>query len=534
MPEIEIDNLASVGGIVDVPAYQTPPEAWSFNNNVRYFANGVEKLKGWSSRFNSPVAQSPNFILYVSAPAQPFWLWASPTDIWVWDGTSNTKISKTPGAYTAPNLPQWNGTIIGGVPVMNNGTDPPQFWAKYDSITPQLMADLTNWGTHPDHPVTCKVIRSFLVYLLALNITGSGGVSPHEVRWSNEAQPGSLPTTWDFGDPTHNAGRVFLGDVDSGQIMDGQELGGQFFVYKENSVWRFVFVGGTYIFQDQVFLETAGLLTANCVALTGDGLKHVFLSQDDLVLHNGFVAEPLLNRRYKRYLFNQLHPTAYVNSFLLSNPPYEEIWVCYPSSGAPVNADGTIPPNRALIWNYRYNAISEADISFTRGAIGTFVASPGTKWVDATIPWNSDIDPWSTQFRRKVIVCDHTNKQFYMLDDTPLRNGVNFNGILQRLDLGVLGRTRQGEWIEDFQHRKMIQNLWPKVVAPSPIQIQVGYQDTPNGPIRWNAPVTFDPNTQIKVDGTFGQGRSIALQFSSLADFRLDGYKMDLAIAGKF
>src|SRR5215469_8058625 len=474
MAEIELDNLASVGAIADVPPYQIPPEGWSFTNNVRYFGNGVEKLKGWSPQFSSPVAQSPDFLMYVSAPAQPFWLWSSLTDIFVWDGNVHTNISKSVGAYHTTAGAQWNGTIIGGVPVFNNGVDPPQFWSQY--LTTQKMADVTAWPS----ATTCKVMRSFLVYLIALNITSAGNISPHEVRWSNEATPGSLPTTWDFTDPTHNAGRVFLGDVDSGQIMDGQELSGQFFVYKESAVWRFVFVGGTYIFQDQVFLETAGLLASNCLAITGDGLRHCFLSQDDLVVHNGFVAEPLLERKFKRYLFNQIHPTAYVNSFLLSNPPYEEIWVCYPSSGAPVNADGTIPPNRALIWNYRYNAISEADISFTRGAIGTFVASPGTKWVDATIPWNSDIDPWSTQFRRKVIVCDHTNKQFYMLDDTPLRNGVNFNGILQRLDLGVLGRTRQGEWIEDFQHRKMIQNLWPKVVAPSPIQIQVGYQDTPN------------------------------------------------------
>lgn len=528
MSEIEIDDLTSKGVIRDEPAYQQPPEAWSLGTNMRSFANGMERLGGHTATLGTNPrsgGQAPVFVQYVSGPSQPWWLWASLTDIFVYDGASDTNITRTSGGttYSATDAKDWTGTILGGVPILTTREDIPQFWNSYASAT--KMANLTNWPAS----TTARVVRAFNPYLIALNITVSGTNTPHRVRWSSSADPGTLPATWDVSDATHDAGQTDLADTNSGIILDGQELAGQFYIYKENSVWRQSFIGGQFIFSFQSFLETAGLLATRCVATTGDGLRHVFASQDDLLVHNGYLTESILNKRMKRYLFNQMDTAHFDTSFVFCNPLFEEMWFCYPAQGA-------TEPNAAIIWNYRYNTLTEADatqVDFVAMSIGTVTTSGGTIWSGATIPWLGDPNPWSTAARRKIVVAQPTSKKLLSLDTGTTNDGVAFSGTLQRTALGIIGRKRSGEWLEDFETRKMIQRVWPKLATGS-CNVRVGYQDLPNGAISWTGYQAFTPATLAYVDGVLGSGRAVSVEFSAPNDFHIDGYKLDMALTGKF
>lgn len=524
---IEIDDVWTIGGIQDEPGYALAPEAWSLTNNVRVQDGSMRRLFGWSQIFGSgPLVEGPYFLMYVASASQPWWLWASLDNIYVYDGVGHTEISKTHNLYSATGAANWNGTILGGIPILNEGNHPPQFWNSYSILT--KMADLVAWPA----ATLCRVIRAFGPFLVALNITKSGNNTPHRVLWSTEASPGSLPASWDVTDPTVDAGQNDLPDIDSGQIVDGLTLQGAFYIYKEASVWRMRFIGGRFVFAFESFLDTAGLLTTRCACMTGDGQNHVFISQDDMIMHNGNSATPLLEKKFKRYLFNQIDTSNYQASFMFSNPLFSECWFCYPQQGSSLC-------NRALIFNWKYNTFTEADIDFQSAAVGTTSTASGVIWSAATIPWSSDLLSWNLSARRRTIIGNPTTQKIHLFDSGATRDGASYVGLVQRTGLGLTGRDQAGKWTTDFQQVKMINRLWPKIVG-GPVNIRAGYQRLVNGPTTWLPSQTFDPNINgdpargVVVDGLLGSGRAIGLEFSSTNDFRLDGYKIDLALLGKF
>jgi hypothetical protein len=527
--QIDINDVASIGVIRDSPPHEIPPEAWTQAENVRFEDDSVVQLLGYSQVFGTPLF-APYYAQFVSSPATPWWLYAGLNKIAAFDGTTHTDITRsTDGAtYNSPGAAAWQGTNIGGIPVLNNGTDVPQYWpftaaGVFSAAT--KMANLLNWPS----TLRCKIIRSFGPYMLAMNLVDSSGgpavARPYDVRWSHPADPGAVPPTWDPNDPTHNAGQLSLSDVDSGQIVDGLSLQGKFYVYKENSCWRFRNVGGQYIFDEDPFLENTGLLSARCVAVTGDGQRHFFVGQDNLYTHDGNSAKPVLDKRTRRYLFNNIDVGNYTNSFVFVNPVRKEGWFCYP-------AIGSVQPNRALIVNYDTLSTTESSVDWQAAAIGTVQTSDTNTWSTVVPTWDQESIPWSFANRRKIVLCKPTATKLEQLDLGITRDGTAFTGLVQRTSLGVIGRKRSGEWIEDFEVRKMVHRIWPKM-SGSPVQIRLGGQEIPNGPVKWSNPMPFDPNTQKWCDIT-AEGAALCIEISGANGWKLDGYKLDLVTLGRF
>ena len=523
MPETQIDinDVASVGVVRDSPPHELPPEAWTLAENVRFEDDSIVQLLGYSQIFGTP-GVAPYYAQFVSAPAQPWWLYAGLSKIYSFDGTVHTDITRTTdgATYSASNASQWQGTNIGGIPIINNGVDVPQYWPALTAGT--HMANLANWPS----TLRCKIIRAFGPYMMALNLTDTGVSKPYDVRWSHPADPGSVPPTWDITDPTHNAGQISLSDVDSGQIVDGLSLQGKFYVYKENSCWRFRNVGGQFIFDEDAFLETTGLLSPRCVAVTGDGQRHFFVGQDNIYVHDGNSAKPLLDKRTRRYLFNAIDVQNYAISFVFINPVRREGWFCYPALGQTV-------PTRAMIVNYDTLAVTECDIDFVAAAMGTVETSDTETWATVTGPWTSDTLPWDSSSRRKLVLSKPTVTKFEQLDLGITRDGAAFTGLIQRTSLGMVGRNRRtGEWITDFEVRKMCHRIWPKM-SGAPVSIRLGGQDVPGGSIRWSLPQTFDPSAAKWCDIT-AEGAALCVEISGANGWKLDGYKLDLVTLGRF
>jgi hypothetical protein len=520
--QIDINDVASVGVIRDSPPHEIPPEAWTLAENVRFEDDSIVQLLGYTQVFGTP-GVAPYFAQFVSAPGQPWWLYAGLNKIYAYNGVTHSDITRTTdgATYNVTGAQQLQGTNIGGIPIINNGVDVPQFWGAFSSAT--HMANLTNWPS----TLRCAVIRAFGPYMLAMNLTDTGVLKPYDVRWSHPADPGSVPPTWDITDPTHNAGQVSLSDVDSGQIVDGLSLQGKFYVYKENSCWRFRNVGGQFIFDEDPFLETTGLLAPRCVAITGDGQRHFFVGQDNLYTHDGNSAKPLLDKRTRRYLFNSVDIGNYASSFVFVNPTRREGWFCYPQLGNQL-------PTRALIVNYDTLSTTETNVDWQAAAMGTIQTSDSETWasISPTSPWTDDSQPWNASNRRKLLLCKPTTTTLEQFDLGVTRDGVAITGLIQRTSLGVVGRKRTGEWIEDFEVRKMCHRIWPKM-SGSPVQIRLGGQDTPTSAPRWSPYTTFDPNTQKYADIT-AEGAALAIEISGSQGWKLDGYKLDLVTLGRF
>lgn len=526
MADIEVNDLASIGAIRDVDAYQLPPEAWSLADNMRFRGQSVERLGGRAQVFGTP-GVAPHFALPIQSPSQTYWLYVSLTKAYVYDGSSHTNITRQTAAadvdYTASATREWNGTLFGGVPILNNGVDAPQYWSSLNTAT--KLAALANWPAS----TTARTIRAFGPYLVALDVTKSTGTQyPHLVKWSHPADPGSVPSSWDETDPTKDAGEKDLPDVNAGIIRDGLPLRGHFYIYKEGSVWRMSVIGGQFIFNFDTFLETAGILAPHCVTITGDGTRHVFATQDDIVVHNGNSVESILDARYKKYLVNNIDTSNYLNSFMFTDAFRDEVWFCYPESG-------NTNPNKALIWNYKTGqrgALSEADVNFRNVIGGTIESASDTVWSGASGAWDAYLGPWSQSVRRKLVACGTDATKFFELDSGVLNNGGALLGTLQRTGLAMVGRKRNGEWIVDFKKRKLFTRLWIKAEG-GPINVRVGSQESPDGVVTWTPAKAFDPSTQKYLDFTVS-GMAIGVEFSASATFRISGYKPEISLIGEF
>jgi hypothetical protein len=526
MPDIDINDLATLGVVNDVKPYMLPPEALTLALNVRYRDKALESLLGWEQVFGTP-GVAPHFLMPIVTTATRYWLYSSLAKIYVYDGIAHADITRAAGGdYAAVNTADWNGTILGGIPIFNNGTDVPQFRANMTAGT--KFANLTNW------PATtrAKVIRAFGPYLMAFNVTEAGVAKPHMIIWSHPADPGSIPVSWDYTDPTRDTGNKDLEDVNSGVILDALPLQSTMFIYKGTSTWRANIIGGRFIFDFKTFLETSGILAARCVALTGDGTRHCVVTQDDMIWHNGNRVVSILNDRQRTKLFAEMDTVNYANSFLFCNPLASEMWFCYPTSG-------NTQPNKALIWNYKEGGekgvISFADgITFRNAAIGDVEGDSSELWSDGLDDWSEDTGPWSEFTRRRVVLAGTDATKFYNMDRGSTRDGVAFTQTVQREGLAIVGRKRSGEWIVDHQVRKMFQRLWPKVSGAA-VNIRLGSQELVDGPISWGPTVVFDPATSRVSDNDPISGAALAWEVStSSKSWRFDGYKATIAPLGQF
>jgi hypothetical protein len=522
---IDINDMASQGVIVDQPPYQLPPEAWSVGLNVRAVDEGVERLFGWSQVFGT-LLFAPHFVFPVRTPSVQYWIYANLTNVAVYDGATHTDITRLGPGYNASDTPDWNSVLLGGVPILNNGVDVPQMWSPTTPGT--KLVGLTNWPAN----LRAKVVRALGPHLVALNLIEAGNSFPHAVQWSHPADPGSVPVTWDITDPTHDAGRNDLGDVNAGVLVDALPLQSSLYLYKEGSVWRQSFIGGRFVFDFKTMLETTGILAPRCVTLTSDGLRHVFATQDaDLVWHNGNTIQSILDKKVRRAVQDDIDPVNFVNSFVFTNPRYSEVWFCYPSGGATY-------PNRAVIWNSKNGnaGVYEADgITFRHAAIGNVEAGPEDLWEDDEVTWEGDELPWAAFQRRRVLLAGTDSTKLMFLDDGLTRDGAAYTATLQRSGLALIGRKRSGEWIEDHQQVKMASRLWPKLQG-GPVNIRLGIQSTVNGTVTWTTAQAFDPTTTVVKDFGPLSGRALAIEYQTTASthWRLDGYKYEIEKEGEF
>ena len=536
MTAVEINDLTAFGQINDIPAYQLPPEAWTTIENMRCTKDGLEVLQGWAQIYGTP-GVTPHFALPVKTPTQSWWLYTSLTKAYVYDGTAHTNITRQVAAvdvnYNANDTKDWNGIVFGGIPILNNGVDVPQYWPAYTTVT--KLEALPNWPA----TMRAKIIRNFGSFLVAYNITDGSDVFPHLVHWSAPADPGSVPGTWDYTDPTNEAGRNPLPDVNSGEILEARMLQNTMFIYKERSIWKQTYIGGQFIFDWDIFLEEIGILGPRCVCSDEKGLRHIVVTQDDIIAHNGNSVESILTDRQRRNLFENLMNRETSNtSFIFLNRLKDEIWFCFPEQGQS-------QPTRALIWNYKKGkgAITFASgITFRNAVVGDVEGEATETWSTGTDTWEEDTGPWSQFFRGRIVLCAPSQTKFYQLDSGVTRDGASFIPIAQRVDLGIVGRSRSGAPVNDWKKMKMVDSVAPKVQGAA-IKIRVGFRDAvgENSALQWQDYAAFDPQSDIWVntitnENITGCGRAVAIEFTSenSNSWRIDGYSMDVTVVGDY
>jgi hypothetical protein len=158
--------------------------------------------------------------------------------------------------YTGGADDRWTGGEFGGFVILSNGIDVPQFW---DKDTGNRAKDLVGWPQAD----SAKVVRPFLNFIVAADLTESGVRNIYKVRWSDAAETGTIPDSW-TALATNLSGTKLLQET-AGGIVDMWHLGDENFIYKEDAIWRQRFIGVPSVFSWKPLTRQLGVFSKDCV-----------------------------------------------------------------------------------------------------------------------------------------------------------------------------------------------------------------------------------------------------------------------------
>ena len=520
MASVKFPSPGTIGVIKDVPPAELPMGAWSDARNMRFLDGSALQFLGHGEVYASPAA-APQFLMPCNVAGVRYWIYATANKQFAVSNDSGTSVHTDLGHLTARagSVNSWSGFVFGGIPVLNAGDGkPPMYW---DQNLTHKFADLTAWPA----ATSCKVLRQYKNMMIALGITRSGVELPFMVKWSSLAVPGALPSTWDEGDATEDAGEF---DLAEGQdpIVDGLGLKDSLIVYKESATYAIDYIGGQFILKPRKVSGMSGLLNMNCAVEfeAGFGAMHFTVTGMDIVIHDGYSAQSVLDKKARRFFFQSLDVDSKGRVFVFKNPFVNEILVAYPSVGATWC-------DTALVYNYVDKTVSFRSLpNVTHAAYGPVDNSLAGNWEQDDAPWDSDLTAWNgpdfTPDTARVMMASAATK-LYLLDASASFDGVLPDAYLERIGLSFDAPERI----------KLVSGIRPRIIGNQggTVIVRLGAANGPDDEPKWGKPITFTIGTSLKLD-RFISGRYLAIRFETGTAFswKLDGFSLDIVDAGEF
>ena len=509
MTRQSLANLGSLGIQADPPAHELPAPALSDGLNLRLRDGCAERITGESQVFTTP-AVTPYWVGLYATPSARYVVHAGTSAVYADDGATRSNITGT--AFTGAVDNRFSGGTLGGVLVLNNGVDKPQYWGGSGTL-----ATIPAWGA----TWKCAILRPFKQYLVALDVTKGATRYPHMVKWSSAADPGTLPASWNEADPAVDAGELDLAET-TDRMIDALPLGDALIIYKGASMYAMSYIGGAYIWQFRRLPGESGMLALGCGCLAPGG--HLVLTQGDVVLHSGTGVQSILSGRMRRWLFNQIDTSYFARSFVVSNPSFNEAWVCFPTTG-------NTTCNRALIWNWADNTISVRELaSATYGCSGQWDAASDQSWAGDTGTWGADATTWSQSdmpLANTRLLLASAAPRLLMADSGASFAGTSYTARAERTGLAFDAPERV----------KLVRSVVPRIdgATGQTVQVQVGAAMDVEGPYTWSDPVTHTIGTSYKAD-TMAAGRFIGWRVQSSGNFawRIRSIDLDVVAQGAY
>ena len=334
----------------DLSPYDMPPTFFNDGVNVRFLDGKAGKILGHSQVLGTPSA-APYWAISWLQGSTNLWIYGGLTNLYKISGTTHSSVTRASGAYTSlSGENNWQGGVLGGVLVCTNGIDVPQSFVQSGS----QFTDLTDWPS----TLRCRTIVPFRNHLIALNLTDSGTAKPFTIRWSDAIPAGASTNgtnTWNTASTASESGETSLTGT-KGHVLNALQLGNELIVYKEDSVYGLSYVGGSFTFNVREKFKDTGLFSRDAVVDLGDG-RHVMMATNDVLIHNGNTLKSIIDDHMKTFLFSEIDSTYYYKTFLVHNKIKNEVWICYPRTGATSGFADT-----ALIWNYRDDTWTTRDL----------------------------------------------------------------------------------------------------------------------------------------------------------------------------
>ena len=492
-----LTRIRPVGIVADLPPSNVGPESWTGGVNVNFRNGFTTRSLGWENIFPViPGVPKPHFLINVTqAGVTNYWIACCESTVWVTDTTSWFDI--TPAGFVGNTRPEdWSGELLNGLPILNNQLNPPFYW---DLDTGNPCQYLPGWPAD----TLCNYIAVSKYHVFALGIKDPSGDFPDQLFWSDAAAPGSVPAGW-APSATGDAGDVILGDSRS-PILCAKQLRGDLMVFKSNSVYKFRYVGGTFVWANTKLLSNSGALSSKAAVEIPDG-RMVFLSDGDIMLTDGQNVQSLIDMRWKNTLFKIINGDAYRTSWACVDQANSEVIFGVPAYSQEY-------PTYGLTWNYKNNAIGVRPLGrFSHMAAGIVtVAAASNTWESQTQTWADSDFPWSQSLYNAaddgLIAC------------SPLRSRLSF------IDSGTLGDgapiiSSVAKYYMDFDEPKtlkFIRRIWPRVTDYDdsvPWFIRVGSSDSIQEAINWQPFTEWYP-AQRRAFDCFVNGRYISFEIQT-------------------
>ena len=514
------ESLKLIGLQTDKPPFDTPPDAWTFMQNIEIASGITRRARGHLAVFGDSLHVS-RWHSPLSTPFGDFWVYVG--DALVSQTTGVGAHTDLTGALTFDSTGDKDpitGGVVNGNLVFNNQDGVPAFWKPPANDALPL----------PDWPVDRRagamgVFRDFLV---AMNITNGIAQFPEQLLWSDAAPVGDVPQSWTPGDQS------LAGDASAaykpGPIVDGLAFRDQLFLYKTHSTFVLQLIGGALVMQTRPVFPTTGVLAKNCVAEYRG--SHFVLTDGDVIVHNGVEAHSIIQNRVRRTIFNNMDPDNFANSYVALDKENAQLWVCVPRQGDTF-------PTIAAIYNIRDDAWAVRELEIAGRAQTPYVApgivivaEPEATWQERTSTWRTDTTTWAFGGSSAI------EERLLMSDDAPQFHAVGlseqFDGQSPQVTLRRLGL--------DFGEPdtvKFCSRIWPKIQGStgSVIRIRAGGSLGADDPVLWGP---FQDYTLGAAGDNFvgaeASGRFLAFEFNSDANsaWRITGFDVELGALGNF
>lgn len=521
---VRINDFTNSDTILDTPAHLTTGGVVTGGQNYKISDGKIGARLGSYQPYGNPNVP-PYYLSSGIFGSTPYWIYLGLAKASLQDAGVHTNITRQTAAvdvdYTATEFTPWTGGAFNGISVLNNENDIPQMFL---GITSKL-ADMTAWPSD----LRCKSLRPFKNFLIAANVVEATVEYPQVLRWSHPADPGGVPSSWDYTDPTKDAGRKAFAET-KGILVDSLSAQDVHIVYKNDSTYSMQFIGAPYIFEFQPISLTSGLLSQNCVANFPGG--QIALTYDDVVLVTPRGIESIATRRIRRHLFSALNFTQLHMAFVTAHSPASEVWVCIP-----VNSTYS---TRAYIWNWQDNKWSIRDLpNLTALAQGYDVTSAETwdTWETPSTTWEDLSGSWGS--------ANLSGGQ--LLGASPLPTGT---GTLRVFEVGSLELTTpiEVEILHDGidllserlppEQMKFIGRIRPHFTEASlgaVVTFEIGLRNGLREAVSWSPAKTFTVGTSRDLF-VRKQGRYLSWRIKSQynAPWELDSMDIDLEVGGVY
>lgn len=562
MPTLPLRQLGAVGVITDANPYDLPPNAFSNCNNVIFDEKRVQRSPVFKQVFNSVRStlpydssvgsydsQTSSYESAEGAATDAVRFVASYQDptsgevvlICDNDGTVRTYPGgvmsfATPGSGLTTNDEPWSHTQVAGMSILARKGMRPYIRNIKTDVNYNLLGG--------DWPVgdTAAVTRSFLDYIILLNVTKSGVDYPTMVKWSNPVEYAAATSTinWDPSNTNYVAGENVLGELKTA-IRDGGVLGNVFIIYAQDQVWLMEYTGSSYVFNFRRLFPTGGIINTNCfVEVEG---KHFVFGENDIYVHDGASKKSIADGRVRRRIFQTIDRTKQKSFFALHDSVSNLIYFCYKTKLDEISYKDTQFCNRAAVYNYMEDTWSFMDLPNIVGGSEANISLVQNLYSNL----NSSYELLNTSY---VSFEGATPKLSIMLGATDLNNGLTESRIYA-VDLPTAGlvnlpintETLKESYVERVgidldesgnatRNYKIITAIIPQASidsTESSFRWQVGASDLPNAAPIWYADQVFYPEQAYKMDMRVA-GRYLAYRVSTLdiENFRLSGFDTEL------